>query len=95
MVKLTNRPPCHSQQAHHCCKTRRDLTSTWCHLTLTTAACVQWLGGKFSGAGMEKFADGTFYLGEYEAGLATGLGISIYADGSLHEGQVSCQLGLT
>lgn len=47
----------------------------------------QWLGGKFSGAGVEKFVDDTFYLGEYEAGLATGLGISIYADGSLHEGQ--------
>ena len=48
---------------------------------------LQWRSGRFAGLGMERFADGTLFIGEYEDGLADGSGVAIYLDGSMHEGQ--------
>ena len=48
---------------------------------------LQWRSGRFAGLGMERFADGTLFIGDYEDGLADGSGVAIYLDGSMHEGQ--------
>ena len=56
------------------------------HTAQRAGLCLQWRSGKFSGLGMERFADGTLFVGEYEDGLADGSGVAIYLDGSMHEG---------
>ena len=45
----------------------------------------QWRHGKFGGVGMERFADGALYVGEYEAGVAQGLGICLFLNGDTYE----------
>ena len=67
--------------------TQRQLWITWCvHTAQHAGLCLQWRSGRFSGLGMERFADGTLFVGEYEDGLADGSGVAIYLDGSMHEG---------
>ena len=47
--------------------------------------CAQWRHGEFGGVGMERFADGALYVGEYEAGVAQGLGICLFLNGDTYE----------
>ena len=46
---------------------------------------MQWQHGKFAGLGMERFADGALYVGEYEEGVAQGLGICLFLNGDSYE----------